>query len=307
MSPTVYLDGQFVAKDEAKVSVFDHGFLYGDGVFEGIRAYSGRVFRLDEHIERLYRSAKAIMLQIRQTPSEMREIVLETCRRNNLANGYIRVVISRGPGDLGIDPRNCHGAPTVVVIADKLTMYPQAMYDNGMAVITTSTRRNSPAALDPNIKSLNYLNNILAKIEENRAAKAATADVPIGEGLMLNLDGYVAEATGDNVFLVRNGALVTPPVYVGILEGITRNTVMELAQQLRIPCQEQTFTMTTVYGADEVFLTGTGAEVIPVVRVDDRTVGDGKPGPVTRTLIQAFREMVNSEGVDIGLTEPALR
>jgi branched-chain amino acid aminotransferase len=307
MSPTVYLDGQFVTKEEATVSVFDHGFLYGDGVFEGIRAYSGRVFRLDEHIERLYRSAKAIMLPIRQTPSEMREIVLETCRRNNLANGYIRVVISRGPGDLGIDPRNCQGAPTVVVIADKLTMYPQAMYENGMAVITTSTRRNSPAALDPNIKSLNYLNNILAKIEVNRAAKAATADVPIGEGLMLNLDGYVAEATGDNVFLVRNGALVTPPVYVGILEGITRNTVMELAQQLRIPCQEQTFTMTTVYGADEVFLTGTGAEVIPVVRVDDRMVGDGKPGPVTRTLIQAFRELVNSEGVDIGLTEPALR
>jgi branched-chain amino acid aminotransferase len=307
MSPTVYLDGQFVTKEEATVSVFDHGFLYGDGVFEGIRAYSGRVFRLDEHIERLYRSAKAIMLPLRQTPSEMREIVLETCRRNNLANGYIRVVISRGPGDLGIDPRNCHGAPTVVVIADKLTMYPQAMYDNGMAVITTSTRRNSPAALDPNIKSLNYLNNILAKIEVNRAAKAAGGDVPIGEGLMLNLDGYVAEATGDNIFLVRNGALTTPPVYVGILEGITRNTVMELAQQLRIPCQEQTFTMTTVYGADEVFLTGTGAEVIPVVRVDDRTVGDGKPGPVTRTLIQAFRELVNSEGVDVGLTEPALR
>jgi branched-chain amino acid aminotransferase len=304
MSPVVYLDGQFLPKEEAKVSVFDHGYLYGDGVFEGIRAYNGRVFRLDEHVERLYRSARAIMLDIGMPATEMREAVLETCRRNNLANGYIRVVVSRGPGDLGIDPRNCHGAPTVVIIADKLTMYPRSMYENGMAVITTSTRRNSPAALDPNIKSLNYLNNILAKIEVNRAAKAG-GEVPVGEGLMLNLDGYVAEATGDNVFLVSRGELVTPPTYVGILEGITRNAVIELAQQLRIPFEERVFTMTTVYGAEEVFLTGTGAEVIPVVRVDDRPIGDGRPGPVTRRLIEAFRELVNNQGVDIGLAEPA--
>lgn len=307
MSPVVYLNGEFVSKEEAKVSVFDHGFLYGDGVFEGIRAYSGRVFRLDEHVDRLYRSARAIMLEVPLGREEMRETILETCRRNQLASGYIRVVVSRGPGDLGIDPRNCYGRPTVVVIADKLTMYPQAMYEHGMAVITTSTRRNSPAALDPGIKSLNYLNNILAKIEVNRAAKAAVGEVPVGEGLMLNLDGYVAEATGDNVFLVRNGTLITPPPYVGILEGITRNTVMELAQQLRIPCREQPFTMTAVYGAEEVFLTGTGAEVVPVVRVDDRTIGDGTPGPVTRRLIAAFRDLVHSEGVEIGLSAEGLR
>jgi branched-chain amino acid aminotransferase len=306
MSPVVFLDGQFLPKEQARVSVFDHGFLYGDGVFEGIRAYSGRVFRLDEHVERLYRSAKAIMLDVPVTPEEMRELVLETCRRNKLADGYIRVVVSRGAGDLGIDPRNCHGSATVVIIADKLTMYPQSMYENGMAVITTATRRNSPAALDPNIKSLNYLNNILAKIEVNRAAKAG-GDVPVGEGLMLNLDGYVAEATGDNVFVVQRGALLTPPAYVGILEGITRNAVLELAQQLQVPFEEQVFTLTTVYGADEIFLTGTGAEVVPVVRVDDRTIGDGKPGPVTRRLIQAFRALVNSQGVDIQLAEPALR
>lgn len=305
MSPVVYLDGQYLEKDQARISVFDHGFLYGDGVFEGIRSYNGRVFRLDEHVDRLYRSAKAIMLEIPLTPTEMREVVLETCRRNNLGNGYIRVVVSRGTGDLGIDPRNCRVGATVVVIADKLTMYPQSMYDNGMAVITTSTRRNSPAALDPNIKSLNYLNNILAKIEVNRAARAA-GDVPVGEGLMLNLDGYVAEATGDNIFLVSRGALITPPVHVGILEGITRNTVMDLARQMLVSVEERVFTMTTVYGADEVFLTGTGAEVIPVVQVDDRRIGDGRPGPVTRKLITAFRELVNSEGVDINLPEPAL-
>jgi len=298
MSPVVFVSGEFYQKEEARISVYDHGFLYGDGVFEGIRAYSGRVFKLDEHVERLYRSARSIMLEIPHTPDEMAELVLETCRRNNITDGYIRVVVSRGPGDLGIDPRNCHGAATVVIIADRLTMYPKSMYENGMAVITTSTRRNSPAALDPNIKSLNYLNNIMAKIEVNRAAKGG-GDVPIGEGLMLNLDGYVAEATGDNIFVVREGALMTPPTYVGILEGITRNTVIDLARELEIRCAEQVFTMTTVYGADEVFLTGTGAEVIPVVRVDDRQIGDGTPGPLTRRLIAAFRETVNSQGTEI--------
>jgi branched-chain amino acid aminotransferase len=305
MSPVVYVDGRFVAKEQATVSVFDHGFLYGDGVFEGIRAYSGRVFRLDEHVERLYRSARAILLDIPHTQTEMRELVLETCRRNDLENGYIRLVVSRGPGDLGIDPRNCRSGATVIVIADRLTMYPADMYEHGMAVITTSTRRNSPAALDPNIKSLNYLNNILAKIEVNRAARGG-GDVPIGEGLMLNLDGYVAEATGDNIFLVHRGELITPPVHVGILEGITRNTVMELARQLLITAEERVFTMTSVYGADEVFLTGTGAEVIPVVRVDDRPIGDGRPGPVTRRLITAFRELVNREGVEIRRREAVL-
>lgn len=306
MSPVVYLDGEYLPKEQAKISVFDHGFLYGDGVFEGIRAYNGRVFRLDEHVERLYRSAKAIMLDIQLSQNEMREAVLETCRRNSLPNGYVRVVVSRGSGDLGINPQNCRDGATVVIIADKLTMYPPSMYENGMAVITTATRRNSPAALDPNIKSLNYLNNILAKIEVNRAAKAAS-DIPVGEGLMLNLDGYVAEATGDNIFVVSGGTLITPPTYVGILEGITRNCVLDLARQAGIPAEERVFTMTTVYGATEIFLTGTGAEVIPVTRVDDRTIADGKPGPITRQLITAFRELVNSQGVDIGLTEPALR
>lgn len=306
MSPVVYLDGEYLPKEQAKISVFDHGFLYGDGVFEGIRAYNGRVFRLDEHVERLYRSAKAIMLDIPLSQSEMWDAILETCRRNNLANGYIRVVVSRGAGDLGINPQNCKDGATVVIIADKLTMYPQSMYENGMAVITTSTRRNSPAALDPNIKSLNYLNNILAKIEVNRAARAET-DIQVGEGLMLNLDGYVAEATGDNIFVVSGGTLITPPTYVGILEGITRNCVLDLARQLGIPAEERVFTMTTVYGATELFLTGTGAEVIPVTRVDDRTIADGKPGPITKQLISAFRELVNSQGVEIGLAEPALR
>jgi len=302
----VFINGEFMEKQHARISVFDHGFLYGDGVFEGIRAYNGRVFRLEEHVERLYRSAKAIMLDIPYSPAEMGERVLETCRRNSLSDGYIRVVVSRGDGDLGIDPRNCRSGPTVVIIADKLTMYPQAMYDNGMGVITTTTRRNSPAALDPNIKSLNYLNNILAKVEVNRAAKAG-GEVPIGEGIMLNLEGYVAEATGDNIFVVQKGNLLTPPTHVGILEGITRNAVLELATRLMIPWEERVFTMTTVYGADEIFLTGTGAEVVPVVKVDDRVVGDGRPGPITRRLIVAFRDLVQSEGAPIRLEEPALR
>lgn len=297
MSQKIYLNGRFVERDDARVSVFDHGFLYGDGIFEGIRAYGSRVFRLREHIERLYRSAQCLMLPIPLTPEELAAVVLETCRQNQLASGYIRVVISRGPGDLGIDPRNCREGATVVVIADKLTMYPPRMYEEGMAVITTSTRRNSPAALDPSIKSLNYLNNILAKIEVNQAG--------VGEGIMLNGEGYVAEATGDNIFIVERGALATPPTYVGILEGITRSAVIGLAQQLQIPFVEKVFTLTTLYNCDECFLTGTGAEVIPVIRVDERVIGDGRPGPVTRSLIQAFHALVAAEGVAISQGEPA--
>ncbi len=302
MSLSIYLNGEFVPKERAVVSVYDHGYLYGDGVFEGIRAYSGRIFRLDEHIDRLYRSAGAIMLQLRESPAELRQAVRETCRRNNISDGYIRVVVSRGPGDLGIDPKNCHSGATVVVIADRLVMYPAEMYEHGMAIITTSTRRNSPAALDPNIKSLNYLNNILAKLEVNRAARIG-GQPPIGEGLMLNLEGYVAEATGDNIFVLDRGVLLTPPPHVGILEGITRAAVLELAEQLGIQAEEKVFTLTTVYGAQEVFLTGTGAEVVPVVQVDDRKIGDGRPGPVTRQIMDAFRRMVNSQGVEIGAAE----
>jgi len=297
VSQKIYLNGRFVEREDARVSVFDHGFLYGDGVFEGIRAYSGRVFRLQEHIERLYRSARAIMLEIPHTQEELCEIVVETCRQNQITSGYIRVVVSRGPGDLGIDPRNCHEDATVIVMADKLVMYPQRMYDEGMEVITTSTRRNSPAALDPSIKSLNYLNNILAKIEVNRAG--------VGEGIMLNSDGYVAEATGDNVFIVERGNLYTPPTYIGILEGITRSAVIGLAQQLQIPFAEKVFTLTTLYNCDECFLTGTGAEVIPVIRVDQRVIGDGRPGPMTQSLIQAFHALVAAEGVEIDRSEPA--
>src|ERR1044071_3308492 len=295
----VFIDGKFLNERDAKVSVFDHGLLYGDGVFEGIRAYNGRVFRLEEHVERLYRSARAIMLNIPLSPPELAEVVPEPCRLSEVESGYIRVVVSRGPGDLGIDPRNCREGATVVVIADKLTMYPQSMYENGMAVITTCTRRNSPNALDPNIKSLNYLNNILAKIEVNRAG--------VGEGIMLHTEGYVAEATGDNVFIVENGSLFTPPTYVGILEGITRNAVIALAQQLQIPFAEKVFTQTSIYNCDECFLTGTGAEVIPVIRVDERVIGDGRPGPVTQSLIQAFRALVAAEGVEIGRSEPVYR
>jgi branched-chain amino acid aminotransferase len=299
VSQKIYLNGRFVDREDAKVSVFDHGFLYGDGVFEGIRAYSGRVFRLQEHIERLFRSARSLMLDIPLTQEKFCEVVLETCRQNAIQSGYIRVVVSRGVGDLGIDPRNCRDGATTIVIADKLTMYPQRMYDEGMAVITTSTRRNSPQALDPNIKSLNYLNNILAKIEVNRAG--------VGEGIMLNADGYVAEATGDNIFIVERGALSTPPTYVGILEGITRGAVIGLAQQLQIPFAEKVFTQTSVYNCDECFLTGTGAEVIPVIRADERVIGDGRPGPITQSLIQAFRALVASEGVEIGRSEPVYR
>jgi branched-chain amino acid aminotransferase len=297
VSQKIYLNGRFVDREDARISVFDHGFLYGDGVFEGIRAYHGRVFRLWEHVERLYRSARSILLTVPLSQEELGQVILETCRQNQIAGGYIRVVVSRGPGDLGIDPRNCKDAATVIVIADKLTMYPQRMYDEGMEVITTSTRRNSPAALDPNIKSLNYLNNILAKIEVNRAG--------VGEGIMLNGDGYVAEATGDNVFIVERGTLATPPVYIGILEGITRNAVLGLAQQLQIPYVEKVFTLTTLYNCDECFLTGTGAEVIPVIRVDERVIGDGRPGPLTKSLIQAFRALVAAEGVEIDRSDPA--
>jgi branched-chain amino acid aminotransferase len=297
MSLTIYLDGEYLPEDRARISVFDHGFLYGDGVFEGIRAYNGRVFRLREHVERLFQSAHAIMLEVPVTPEELGEIVLETCRRNQVANGYIRVVVSRGVGDLGIDPGKCKRGATVVVISANLTMYPRSHYEEGMSVITTATRRNSPAALDPGIKSLNYLNNILAKIEVNRAGA--------GEGIMLNLDGYVAEATGDNIFIVQRGVLYTPPAYIGILEGITRNSVIEIADRLGIPFAERVFTQLTVYNSDECFLTGTGAEVIPVVRVDDRTIGDGRPGPMTRQIMQAFHELVNREGTEINASAGA--
>jgi len=290
VSNQVYLNGQWVPAPEARVSVFDHGYLYGDGVFEGIRAYNGRVFRLQEHLDRLYRSARAILLRVPLEPGALTEAVLETCRRNRLEDGYIRLVVSRGNGDLGLDPRRC-GPPTVVVIADRIQLYPAELYATGLRLMTVATRRNHPEALNPRVKSLNYLNNILAKIEANLAGYP--------EVLMLSHEGYVVEGTGDNVFIVRGRALITPPPHVGILEGITRAAVMDLARGMGLGVREAVFTRHDVWTADECFLTGTAAEVIPVVECDGRVIGEGTPGPVTLALMQAYRELVRREGTPI--------
>ncbi|MBC7104972.1 MAG: branched-chain-amino-acid transaminase [Firmicutes bacterium] len=296
MGLVIYLNGRFVPQEEAVVSVFDHGLLYGDGVFEGIRAYQGRVFRLREHIDRLYESAKSIALEIPLSRGEMQEVVLETLRRNRLRDGYIRLVVSRGVGDLGLDPRKC-SKPTVFCIAASIQLYPQEYYERGLEVITVATRRNVAEAINPRIKSLNYLNNILAKIEANLAG--------VPEAIMLNNDGYVAEATGDNVFIVKNGSLFTPPPYAGLLEGITRNAVMELARARGVPVHETLFTRHDLYVADECFLTGTAAEVIPVVKIDGRTIGEGRPGRLTTLLIRDFRELTGRDGVPIYGAEAA--
>lgn len=290
MSIQVYVNGEFFPKEEAKISVFDHGFLYGDGVFEGIRAYNGRVFKLKEHIDRLYNGARGIMLDIPLTKEEMTEVVLETIRRNQLRDAYIRLVVSRGTGDLGLDPRKCQ-KPTIICIADKIVLYPEKLYTEGMEIITAATRRNRPEGVNPQMKSLNYLNNILAKIEANLAG--------VPEAMLLNTEDYVAECTGDNIFIVRDGVLITPPPYVGILIGITRNTVMELAEKLGIKVEEKVFTRYEVFTADECFLSGTAAEAIPVVKVDGRPIGDGKPGPITKKIIDAFKELIKTEGTEI--------
>lgn len=287
MGLIVYFDGKFMDEKDAKVSIFDHGLLYGDGVFEGIRAYHGRVFKLKEHIKRLYDSAKVIQLNIDLTEKEMTEVVLETCRRNNLSDAYIRLVVTRGSGDLGLDPRKCKKS-IVFCIAAGIQLYPEEFYEKGLEIVTVPTRRNVPEALSPRIKSLNYLNNIMAKME------AALNDAP--EALMLSQEGYVAEATGDNVFIVKDQRLITPPKHIGILEGITRNTVMQLAAEAGIEVKEEVFTRYDVYTADECFLTGTAAEVIPVIRIDGRVIGDGKPGKITTDLIGLFRELTKVDG-----------
>ncbi len=283
----IYLDGEFLPRERAVVSVFDHGLLYGDGVFEGIRAYHGRVFKLGEHLDRLYDSARTIAMEIPLTKDEMQEVVLETLRRNDLRDAYIRLVVTRGVGDLGLDPKKCP-KPFVFCITASIVLYPDELYQNGLSVITVSTRRNIPDACVPRVKSLNYLNNIYAKIEANLAGAP--------EAIMLNKEGYVAEATGDNIFLVKKGILITPPAYVGLLEGVTRNAVLDLAREKGIPAEEKVFTLYDVYTADEVFLTGTAAEIIPTVRVDGRPIADGKPGPMTRELIAAFRELTRVDG-----------
>lgn len=286
----IYLDGNYVLENEAKVSVFDHGLLYGDGVFEGIRAYNGRIFRCEEHIERLFAAAKAIMLKVTLTKDEMTEVLLETCRRNNVKDGYIRLVVTRGKGDLGLNPINCPKA-TVFCIAGSIQLYPEEMYTKGMPIVTAAQRRNKATIVDPQIKSLNYLNNILAKMEANRAGAP--------EALMLNHDGIVAECTGDNIFIVKKGVIYTPPIHIGILDGITRNTVIELAKGLGYEVKECEFTLFNVYNADECFLTGTAAEAVPVTSVDQRVIGEGVAGPITKVLLAAFKEYANTHGADI--------
>lgn len=286
----VYFDGAFVPEHEARVSVFDHGLLYGDGVFEGIRAYDGRVFKLHEHVERLYQSAKAIALEIPMTRAEMADVILQACRENDLRDAYVRPVVTRGVGDLGIDPRRCK-APTVFVLARPLLrLYGEDGYARGLRIVSLATRRNAIDALSPNIKSLNYLNNILGKLEANRQG----AD----EGLFLDAQGFVSEATVDNIFIVSGGRLWTPPVY-NSLRGITRAAVIELAAEAGLPVVEAPMALFDVYNADEVFITGTGAEMAGVVEVDGRTIGDGAQGPVTRRLLEAFSAYVRRTGVAI--------
>jgi branched-chain amino acid aminotransferase len=286
----IWLDGELVDQSEAKISVFDHGVLYGDGVFEGIRIYNGRVFRLDEHIRRLFDSARAIVLDIPWSFEEVVRATVETVAANGLKDGYIRLVVTRGVGGLGLNPYLCPKA-SMFIIASTIQLYPQEHYDNGLALITCATRRPAPAALMPQVKSLNYLNNIMAKVEAIQANAL--------EAIMLNEQGYVAECTGDNIFILKNGMLITPRISDGALDGITRAVILELADQLGVPFREQAMTRYDIYIADECFLTGSAAEVIPVVSLDRRTIGDGKPGPITARFIEAFRKLANSTGTPV--------
>lgn len=286
-SMTVYVDGRIVPGDQAVISVFDHGLLYGDGVFEGIRVYDGRVFRCRQHIERIYESAKAIALEIPMEPPALVEAMCETVRASGLRDAYIRLVVTRGVGDLGLDPRKCP-RPSVIIIVGGITLYPPEYYRQGLDLITVATRRNSPTALAPSIKSLNYLNNILAKIEVSAAGCL--------EGVMLNQEGYVAECTGDNIFIVADGELLTPPPHCGILVGVTRGAVMDIAKERGIQVREPVLTVQDLYRADECFLTGTAAEIIPVVSLDRRKIGTGTPGPVTAELQEAFVELRTRDG-----------
>jgi branched-chain amino acid aminotransferase len=288
----VYLNGKLVEKENAVISVFDHGLLYGDGVFEGIRSYEGLVFKLKEHIDRLFRSADAISLKMPMSKDEVSKAVVQTLKANKLNSAYIRLVVTRGPGDLGLDPRKCKTA-TVFIITDMIKLYPEEFYKNGLKIVTAKTRRNLTSALDPRIKSLNYLNNILAKVD---AIAAGTE-----EAIMLSYDGHVAECTGDNIFIVRGGKLYTPPASVGALEGITRDAVMQLARDLKIPFEEKMMKLEDLYGSDEVFLTGTAAEIIPVTVIDDKQIGNAKPGAVTARLLENFRKLTKTDGVKYAL------
>ncbi|MEN8724931.1 MAG: branched-chain-amino-acid transaminase [Lentimonas sp.] len=283
----IYMNDGLVDQSEAKVSVFDHGLLYGDGIFEGIRLYNNCVFKLEEHLERLEYSAKAIMLKMPWSRKEISDAIRETCRANGLENGYIRLVVTRGVGSLGLSIKNCD-TPQLIIIADTIQLYPKEFYENGLKIITVPTRRCNPAALPPTVKSLNYLNNILAKIEAQHLG--------YHEAIMLNDQGYVAECTGDNVFIIHKGVLITPSASAGALKGITRDTALEIADELGIPWHEANMTRYDVWVADELFLTGTAAEIIPIVEVDARPIGNGKPGPITARFLESFRRRVVSEG-----------
>jgi branched-chain amino acid aminotransferase len=286
----IHIDGKFYDEKNAKISVFDHGLLYGDGVFEGIRAYNGRVFRLSEHIDRLFSSAKALLLAIPISHEEMMKAVVDTCRRNKIRDGYIRLIVTRGIGSLGLNPYTCK-RPSVIVIADKIQLYPEELYKRGLDIITVPTVRNLHSALNPAIKSLNYLNNILAKIEALNGG--------CEEAIMLNSQGFVSECTGDNIFIVKGAQLFTPPLSAGALYGITRGVVMELARKNDLTVTEPDLTRYDLFNADECFLTGTGAEVIPVVKIDGRVIGRGQPGPVTAKLTEQYHALTNATGVPI--------
>ena len=283
----IYINGKFIEKQDARISVFDHGFLYGDGAFEGIRAYNGLVFKLNEHIDRLYETAHTLMIDVHLSKKQMVKAITDTLNTNGLRDSYVRVIVTRGEGDLGLDPRKCKGNPNIIIITDKITLYPEELYQKGMAIITVPTVRNLPEALNPQLKSLNYLNNILAKIEANNSG--------FNEAIMLDASGYVAECTGDNIFIVKNGVLSTP--VQGRLRGITRDAVLELAAESKIKTSECMITRHEVYVADECFLTGTAAEIIPVVKVDGRVIGNGHPGAMTLKLTKLFHALTRKDGV----------
>ena len=288
MSLKIFIDGKLVDKEKAMVSVFDHGLLYGDGVFEGIRSYNGLIFKCREHIDRLFESAHTLMLQIPMTKAEIEKAMIQTLKANGLRDAYIRLVVTRGTGDLGLDPRKCKTA-TIFIIADTIKLYPKEYYEKGLKIATVATVRNHPEALNPQLKTLNYLNNILAKLEATNAG--------VDEALLLNTHGYVTECTAENIFFVKGDCLMTPPPYVGILKGITRAAVMTLADKAGLCVCQEVFTRHELYSADEVFLTGTACEIVPVVKIDNRVVGNGKPGPATISLTKAFRKITDKEGV----------
>lgn len=289
MGLKVFFNGGLIEKDAAKVSIFDHGLLYGDGVFEGIRSYNRRVFRLKEHIDRLYRSADEIRLDIGMSKQEMQKAILDTLKANDLTDSYIRAVVTRGEGDLGLDPRKCP-KPTVFIITDKIKLYPEKLYESGLPIIIARTKRNHPETVDPRIKSLNYLNNILAKIE--------AIDAGTEEALMLTVDGYVVECTGDNIFILKGGKIFTPPAELGALEGITQDAVIELAEKKGIKVERKIMLPEEISASDECFLTGTAAEIIPVIKIDGQNIGNGKPGPVTKALLRDFRKLTQTDGTE---------